>query len=203
VEKPTPTPPVVEKPTPTPPVVEKPTPTPPVVEKPTPTPPVVEKPTPTPPVVEKPTPTPPVVEKPTPTPPVVEKPTPPVAEQSTPVVAKAPDVAPVDNTKVITDNGSGTIAGVNYSVQIAAMQRRVPVEYYTSTYNISDPVNIEPVDGLNKYTTGLFKTYNDARNHREVIRGKGVEGPFVTAYSNGRRITVQEALMITNQPWVK
>jgi hypothetical protein len=93
--------------------------------------------------------------------------------------------------------------GVNYSIQIAAMQRNVPVSYYAGTYAITTPINREQIDGLNKYTTGNFSTYDDARNSREQLRGKGVEGPFVTAYSNGRRITVQEALMITSQKWVR
>jgi hypothetical protein len=93
--------------------------------------------------------------------------------------------------------------GVSYSVQIAAMQRNVPVSYYAGIYAIASPINREQVDGLNKYTTGNYNSYDAARNGREQLRGKGVQGPFVTAYSNGRRITVQEALMITSQKWVK
>jgi hypothetical protein len=109
---------------------------------------------------------------------------------------KAPEQQPVQPT-------STSAVGVNYSVQIAAMQRNVPVSYYAGTYAISTPINREQVDGLNKYTTGNYSSYDAARNGREQLRGKGVEGPFVTAYSNGRRITVQEALMITSQKWVR
>lgn len=98
---------------------------------------------------------------------------------------------------------TNSATGVQYSVQIAAMRRQVPVSYYTSTYNISQAINLEPIDGLNKYTTGNFSTYETARNNREQLKSKGVPGPFVTAYSNGRRITVQEALMITSQQWVR
>ncbi|HEU4716812.1 MAG TPA: hypothetical protein VFU15_03220 [Bacteroidia bacterium] len=99
------------------------------------------------------------------------------------------------------NSGSQGSKGVTYSVQIAAMKRMVPVSYYQSTYGIA-AVNAEQIDGLNKYTTGSFTSYNDARDHRETIRNKGVTGPFVAAYNSGKRITVQEALMITGQKWV-
>lgn len=92
--------------------------------------------------------------------------------------------------------------GVSYTVQVAAMRRRVETTYYESTFKL-DKVNAEQVDGLNKYTTGSFTTYQDARNSRETVRTKGVVGPFVVAYNNGKRITVQEALMITSQKWIQ
>lgn len=92
--------------------------------------------------------------------------------------------------------------GVAYTVQVAAMRRMVPTSYYENTYSLGS-VNAEQVDGLNKYTTGSFTTYQDARNSRENVRSKGVEGPFVVAYSSGKRITVQEALMITSQKWIR
>lgn len=101
-----------------------------------------------------------------------------------------------------TQQGGNKMAGVNYSVQIAAMRRMVPVAYYQQTYNIPT-VNAEQLEGLNKYTTGSFDTYQSARDHRETIRAKGVEGPFVAAYNSGKRITVQEALMITSQKWIR
>lgn len=100
-------------------------------------------------------------------------------------------------------NVNKSVAGVTYSVQIAAMSRMVPVQYFSSTFNLGGTVNAEQVDGLNKYTHGSFQTYQDARNHREELRGKGVEGPFVTAYNGAKRITVQEALMITSEKWVR
>jgi hypothetical protein len=98
---------------------------------------------------------------------------------------------------------STSVSGVNFSVQIAAMSKMIPVTYFGTTFNIPETINMEQVDGLNKYTTGTFATYQDARNHRESLRGKGIAGPFVTAYNGGKRITVQEALMITSQKWVQ
>ena len=58
-------------------------------------------------------------------------------------------------------------------------------------------------EGLDKFMVGNFSEYKDARSHREVIKQKGCSTAFVVAYNGAKRITVQEALMITNQKWFK
>jgi hypothetical protein len=112
------------------------------------------------------------------------------------------DTRQPDNSGTTQPANTSTTPGVSYSIQIAAMQRRVETSYYQSTYGLNT-VNAEQVDGLNKYTTGKHSTYQEARDNRETVRSKGVQGPFVVAYSNGKRITVQEALMITSQKWIR
>lgn len=112
------------------------------------------------------------------------------------------DTRQPDNSGATQNAQTSSTPGVSYSIQIAAMQRRVETGYYQNTYGLSK-VNAEQVDGLNKYTTGKHSTYQEARDNRETVRSKGVQGPFVVAYSNGKRITVQEALMITSQKWIR
>lgn len=94
-------------------------------------------------------------------------------------------------------------ASVHYKVQICAL-RQTPVEasYFTTRFGFSK-VDTELHEGWSKYTVGGFNEYKDARDNREDVRTKGVVGPFVTAYNTGKRITVQEALMITSQKWYK
>lgn len=94
--------------------------------------------------------------------------------------------------------------GINYRVQIAAGHAPVSAGYFKSTKGINDYVNVEDHEGWKKYTIGGYPQYKEARDKREFVKNThGVNGPFVTAYNNGVRITVQEALMISNQRWVQ
>lgn len=122
-----------------------------------------------------------------------------VEEESTP--------APVEEENAIaatTNIPAPETAMVNYKVQICALKKKsVAYTYFQDKYKISDDVYVEAHEGWTKYTTGGFNIYKAARDHRETIKNKGVEGPFVTAYNEGNRITVQEALMISKQQWYR
>lgn len=113
-----------------------------------------------------------------------------------------------------TNNGNETKAlsattiptpqtAVNYKVQIAALQRAVSADALATRYGINEKINTEMADGFTKYTVGTHNEYKSARDAREAVKNKGVAGPFVTAYNSGKRITVQEALMITSQKWYR
>lgn len=93
--------------------------------------------------------------------------------------------------------------GVLYRVQLAALQNPKDAAWFNSRFGISGQVYTEMQEGFTKYTTGAFNMYKTARDERETIKGKGVSDAFVTAYNSGRRITVQEALMITSQQWYR
>lgn len=95
--------------------------------------------------------------------------------------------------------------GITYKVQIAAAHRTVGKSYFISRHGFKEQFNIENHEGWVKYTTGQHEEYKDARDDRNRIRSQYAtfNGPFVTAYSDGMRITVQEALMISNQQWYK
>lgn len=94
--------------------------------------------------------------------------------------------------------------GVSYKVQIAASHNVVTQAYFEKKHSFKKNVNIENHQGWVKYTTGSFDVYKGARDERERIRNAhSFRGPFVTAYNEGERITVQEALMISKQKWYK
>jgi hypothetical protein len=95
------------------------------------------------------------------------------------------------------------VSGVSYKVQILAAHKNVSSRYIKKRYGFSDKVNLENHDGWVKYVTGSFSVYKDARNKRESLSSYDLPGPFVTAYNTGERISVQEALTITSQDWVK
>ena len=141
--------------------------------------------------------------------PVVEDPitTNPIA--ANPVV-EDPITADSDPTQSITastnNNNNVAIANgqVNYRVQICALRKKVTTDYFVKSHQINEKIYLNMHQGWHKYTVGNFNQYVGARDHREDIRNnKKIKGPFVTAYNNGTRITVQEALMITKDKWVQ
>ncbi|HEX8515681.1 MAG TPA: SPOR domain-containing protein [Bacteroidia bacterium] len=92
---------------------------------------------------------------------------------------------------------------VNYKVQIAALRNAADANKLAARFNIDQKIDLEMAEGYTKYIVGSHPEYKAARDSRENIRSKGVNDAFVTAYNSGKRITVQEALMITSQKWYR
>ena len=94
--------------------------------------------------------------------------------------------------------------GVVYKVQIMAAHNSVNVDtYFKKNYKFNQTVEIDAHEGWMKYITGSHDQYVSAKNSRVAYRADYTfKGPFVVAYNNGERITVQEALMISHQKWV-
>ncbi|MEM6806162.1 MAG: hypothetical protein AAF696_32490 [Bacteroidota bacterium] len=93
--------------------------------------------------------------------------------------------------------------GVFYRVQISAGKGNVKKSDFEKLYAFAEGYNLENHDGWFKYTTGYHEVYKSARDDRKRITEKydKFQGPFVTAYNDGERISVQEALMVTAQKW--
>jgi cell division septation protein DedD len=114
--------------------------------------------------------------------------------------------------KTNTDNTNNSLSAtnipapqgsVNYKVQIAALRNAVEADKLATRFNINQKIEQEMAGGLTKYLVGSHPEYKSARDARETIKSKGVNDAFVTAYNSGKRITVQEALMITSQKWYR
>jgi len=92
---------------------------------------------------------------------------------------------------------------VVYNVQIGAFRNAIQSDVLAKKFNISETINSEMAEGYSKFMVGKFNEYKQARSHREEVKQKGCNSAFVVAYNGSKRITVQEALMITSQKWFK
>jgi len=92
--------------------------------------------------------------------------------------------------------------GITYKVQVGAFRENIVVDKFKKKFNLKENINLENHEGWTKLTTGSFNEYKSARDKRNMVRNN-VKTAFVTAYNKGNRITVQEALMVSNQKWLK
>ena len=108
-------------------------------------------------------------------------------------------------TSAMNETLSKKEGSVNYHVQIGAFtSSKVNATLLKKLYNLSEIINSEMQGGFSKFMVGTHGEYKEAHDHREVVKNNhGVKNAFVVAYNGSKRITVQEALMITNQKWFK
>jgi len=93
-----------------------------------------------------------------------------------------------------------TVQGLVFKVQVAATKSNTPTSFFKDKFKLPEEVYVEDHEGWKKFTTGSFSTYVAAKAYCNNIRdNNGVVGPFVTAYKDGTRITVQEALNMTGK----
>ena len=106
-----------------------------------------------------------------------------------------------NETKDIVDVQMPNTA-VSYRIQIAAGHKKISAVPYFQKRKVKEPIDVEMLEGWYKYTIGSFNEYLQARNRRNIVwEETPIKDAFVTAYNSGQRITVQEALMISNQTW--
>ena len=131
----------------------------------------------------------------------------PVPDNTATTPATAATTTPATNDNATKSLSASTIpspqGNVNYKVQIAALHTPVEADKLAVRYNINQKIEMEMADGYTKYLVGSHNEYKAARDARESIKAGGVSDAFVTAYNSGKRITVQEALMITAQKWYR
>ncbi len=87
-----------------------------------------------------------------------------------------------------TRNTSKT--ALTYKVQIGAFKKFNITKYFNNHQNFSGDIDD---DGSMKYTLGEFQDYWESDKFKQFLREMGVEGAWVVAYKDGKRINMKDA----------
>lgn len=98
-----------------------------------------------------------------------------------------PDSAAVDSAKATASKGSGVV----FKVQIITSSKQIPKG--SSKFNGLDAEEMKASD-LWKYSVGAEPTLQAARIVQEKCKAKGFTGAFITAWKDGKRIELQQAV---------
>ncbi len=107
------------------------------------------------------------------------------------------------DSEVDVNLGEGTAAtknadkiqGLYFTVQLGAFSKPIQA---TDVYNIS-PLVTKFVGNLYKYSTGIYRSVNDAVVRKNEVVALGNSDAFVTAYYNGEKISVTKAQQLIEQ----
>lgn len=80
--------------------------------------------------------------------------------------------------------------GVVLRVQLGAYKNRLSKGVFKDVPNL---IEIKTEDGLYKYMTGSFTNFDAAAKHKVEMVLKGYQGAFITAYKDGKRVSLEEA----------
>jgi cell division protein FtsN len=79
---------------------------------------------------------------------------------------------------------------VVFRVQLGAFKK--PISRSTFA-DVPDLTVVRTDDGLYKYMSGSYTTFQDAANAKAALNVKGYNGAFITAYKGGKRIPLEKA----------
>lgn len=97
----------------------------------------------------------------------------------------AAEADPIENMK-----------GLFFTVQVGVFNRPVGIE---DLNNMPDIITIRLPNGLIRYSSGKFDSLEDAFPRQKTARERGVGGAFITAYYNGKRISIGNARKLLNE----
>ncbi|MCB9194946.1 MAG: hypothetical protein H6598_01865 [Flavobacteriales bacterium] len=107
------------------------------------------------------------------------------------------DIVKANSTEIEVDLGNGAaktnnadkIEGLFYTVQLGAFSKPIQA---TDVYNIS-PLVTKFVGNLYKYSTGIYRSVDDAVVRKNEVVALGNADAFVTVYYNGEKISTAKA----------
>ncbi len=114
----------------------------------------------------------------------------PIVENNT----KKPVISNKVNSTSLEDNlatatSANTVEGVFFSVQVGAFSKPLTKD---NELNVS-PLVVNQLNGLYKYSTGIFNSVEDAARKKASLIDQGIVDAFIIAYNNGRIISLDQA----------
>ena len=96
------------------------------------------------------------------------------------------------SSNVFANIGGKSLEGLVFKVQVGAFRNKVSESYFEG---IPELQTNEANDGITRYTSGEFATLNEAKSRKSEIKDN-IDGAFITAYHNGDRVTIVEAVKL-------
>lgn len=94
---------------------------------------------------------------------------------------------PIDPRSVATANDAEFGAQTVYRVQIGAFANKLSSDQFDG---INDLLVITTKDGLTRYYTGAFTSYQQAASRKIDMVQRGFDGAYVAPFKNGKRVTI-------------
>lgn len=98
--------------------------------------------------------------------------------------------SPYSETKPIPINPA-LPQGLIFKVQVGAFRNQIPQNLFKGMQPITGE---KTKTGLTRYTAGIFKEFNGAKDAQNKIHGLGFKDAFIVAFLNGKRISISQAL---------
>ncbi|MGB3946483.1 MAG: hypothetical protein WBM13_00745 [Bacteroidia bacterium] len=105
-------------------------------------------------------------------------------------------VEPTNSPEIAKANDLTKVGGLFYTVQVGVYAQQVKA---SKLYNMSPLYNEKAPNGYIRYYTGIYKSVARAEEAKEMVMDIGIKDAFITAYYNGKRISVAEAQKYESQ----
>jgi len=95
------------------------------------------------------------------------------------------------------------VSAIVYKIQVGAYKGKMPDTAAKSMKKLSmlrKVENYKDEKGVTVYTTGSLKTYQEAVTMQSQVKLEGIKNASIAAYNNGKRITLEEARKLNNEP---
>lgn len=97
----------------------------------------------------------------------------------------------------------GPAAAVVYKIQVGAFKAKMPETAAKAIKKLGllrKVENYKDEKGITIYTTGSLRNYQEAVTMQNQVKLEGIKNATIAAYNNGKRITVDEARKLNNEP---